>query len=432
MAELPTFFFSHARLDRESPGAYMRRFFDKLEYDLKTWIGAGPGVKLGTIDDRINDADWDDGLSRALGEARVFIAVFSPRYFNRPNCGKELSTFLLRIPGLNIDTNGSLAHIRNVVAIRWLPEEAYLINGSLPVVPVFLRRLQDTPPEKPGDVLRARALKRYRDKGLQSMVGSGRQYEEIVNAFIVLIKDMQSVPPGPNASFATAIDAFNYDWSQHFQREPQFAELVHPAARLAPEPLTSMVVFYITARQFTEDQGDFAEADRLIAEPVMGTDVPTESELAQLLSDFRFAGVTESMRVYHASATPSIPLSHVEFVARLSALSRDSVPVAVVVDADVYPRLAESRAVIDQIINSTDWVGPVLMFGGSEAQMQSLLEERRLSPRLLALPEAGESRVTILRRILIDARGRTLRDGPRPPRGAEPLPLLRSPGAANP
>ncbi len=39
MAEVPTFFFSHARQDRETPGNYLRRFFDDLEIKLAQWAG---------------------------------------------------------------------------------------------------------------------------------------------------------------------------------------------------------------------------------------------------------------------------------------------------------------------------------------------------------------------------------------------------------
>ncbi len=55
MANAPTFFFSHARQDRETPGKYLRRFFDDLEIKPAQWAGVSLDEKrLGTIDARVH------------------------------------------------------------------------------------------------------------------------------------------------------------------------------------------------------------------------------------------------------------------------------------------------------------------------------------------------------------------------------------------
>ena len=78
MAEVPTFFFSHARQDRDTPGKYLRYFFDDLEIKLAQWTGVDlQERRLGTIDARVPQGDnWDPDLSGGL--ARI-----SHRYYPR-------------------------------------------------------------------------------------------------------------------------------------------------------------------------------------------------------------------------------------------------------------------------------------------------------------------------------------------------------------
>src|SRR5260221_14402364 len=104
MVEPPTFFFSHARQDREMPGNYLKRFFEDLEKKLAQWAGISLHERqLGTIDTRVQHGeDWDRNLSKGLMHNNAFVAILTPLYFNRPNCGKELAVFLLRHQSLGI------------------------------------------------------------------------------------------------------------------------------------------------------------------------------------------------------------------------------------------------------------------------------------------------------------------------------------------
>ncbi len=130
MSKVPTFFFSHARQDRETPGRYLRRFFEDLEIKLAQWAGINlQDQKLGTIDLRISQGEnWDANLSRGLANDNAFVAILTPLYFNRPNCGKEIGIFLRRSPALGVDGKGALTGAKNLIPIRWLPENAYTAN----------------------------------------------------------------------------------------------------------------------------------------------------------------------------------------------------------------------------------------------------------------------------------------------------------------
>jgi hypothetical protein len=220
MTSLPTFFFSHARQDREMPGNYLSCFFNDLEKKLAQWEGVDLSrTKLGTIDSRVQHGkDWDADLSRGLSENRAFLAVITPLYFKRPNCGKELYTFVvLRNPGFSVDPNGALTGVRNVMVIRWLPEYAYAANRVKDSrIPSILHRIEDTPADDGNDADRTRAIELYRKKGMEKCVTAEPHYGELLDLFAACIRDMQELPPamGP-VSFASIPDAFQYDWTKH-------------------------------------------------------------------------------------------------------------------------------------------------------------------------------------------------------------------------
>src|SRR5437764_1074887 len=109
------------------PGNYLRYFFEDLESRLAQWAGINlEERRLGTIDMRVpHGENWDKNLSHGLSNDRSFVGIITSLYFNRKNCGKELWVFLQRIPGLAVDVDGALTRVRNVILIRWLPENAY-------------------------------------------------------------------------------------------------------------------------------------------------------------------------------------------------------------------------------------------------------------------------------------------------------------------
>ena len=63
---------------------------------------------------------------------------------------------------------------------------------------------------------------------------------------------MSKLPPASHVSFATARDAFKYDWKGHFASAG--APVVEPSlpalqtAPMVPRPLASIVAFYVTRR----------------------------------------------------------------------------------------------------------------------------------------------------------------------------------------
>lgn len=441
MTSPPTFFFSHARQDRQTPGRYLRRFFRDLEIKLAQWAGVDlDAVKLGTIDTRIeHGADWDEDLSRGLRKNRTFLAIYTPLYFKRENCGKELAVFLQRSPDLEIDENGALTGINNVMAIRWLPEQAYRANTTKDMlIPPILRRVNDTPADPGQDEDITQAIRRYRKKGMEKCVHSPQYYEELIDLFVNRIKSMPDLPEGKETSFATAPDAFNHDWSKHLSsvksQEADTRSLTHEA--IAPRALASIVAFYITDTDrplLGSDPNPVEFAASLIAEKMPDATPSADPDFDELLADVRSAANNEGLDVFHAVDDPVVPISPEGLIDRLSSLTDARVITCLVIDPTVWPGTTgkpETNA-IDQIIRSSRWTGPVLLPEKAflAVNLEEVADSRNLPPRLVNLPKASEERVALLRRFFVETRGILLRASTGGASDAEMLPILGGIGA---
>jgi hypothetical protein len=438
MSNMPTFFLSHARQDREMPGRYLVQFFKDLEKRLAARTGVDlERQKLGTIDMRIqHGGDWDDMLAQALASDKAFIAILSPLYFRRPNCGNELAIFIMRSPGVNIDSNGSLTGVQNVLPIRWYPENFYNENAEKDArIPAILRRIEDTPADELDNSDRSKAIERYRRKGMENCVNTrAGYYRELLAAFVECIMAMPDLPPAGVVGFATAHDAFKLDWRKHFGTPAEaigtVPEPVPSTRMLAPRALSSVAVFYVTRRPLLRDSHSVDFADFLVTDVVADTD----PAISDLLTDVREAGVAEGLDVFHCATDPPVPDNAKLIIDRLARLGERRVLTALVVDPAIWPGSGGADAkVVQEIIASDRWAGPVLLAALDGQAPRVDADARGLPARLIALPRAGEVRVAALRFAFVDARGRTLRAANYDVPGTERLPVIeniRAPEAA--
>ena len=429
MPEFPTFFFSHARQDSEAPGKYLLRFFGDLEKKLAQWAGVHlEQRKLGTIDKRIEHGrNWDKELSDALAGNRVLLAVMTPLYTRRESCGKELGIFLERSSDLGLDANGALTGVRNVMLIRWLPEAAYTVNGVKDSeIPSILRLIEDTPADAGDDPEVTEAIRRYRKKGMERCVTSQPHYDELLDQLVKTIRDMPALPVSAGASFATARNAFTYDWRAHFGGGGGAADVV-PAAPVVPQALSSVVAFHVTRRSFERGLA-VSFADSLIAEPLSTAPAPIDDSFGPLLTDIRAAGVAEGLTVFHAAARPVTPVDAASILSRLVHLSAARVLTVLVVDPDIWPGSLDSpdSDAIEEIIRRTTWTGPVLIarMDGHIPDVDRIVADRRLPTRVVVLPPESNARVVALRHAFVSLRGRILRASGEVAPGAERVPLL--------
>jgi hypothetical protein len=414
------------------PGKYLIRFFEDLEKKLAQWAGVHLGKeKLGKIDRRIQHGrDWDKDLSDALSKNRALVVAITPLYSRRENCGKELGIFLERSPNLGIDANGALTGVSNVMLIRWLPEAAYTVNGVKDSeIPSILRLIEDTPADDGGDPELTAAIHRYRKKGMERCVESQPHYDELLDQFAKIIRDMPELRASGGVSFATALNAFTNDWRARFAPTAG-AAYVAPAAPLVPQALSSVVAFHVTRRSFTRGSGPVPFADSLIAEPLPTAPAPIDAPLGTLLADMRAAGVAEGLAVFHAAPNPVTPVDAASILRRLIALFAARVLTVLVVDPDVWPGNLDQRdpdaSAVEEIIRSTGWTGPVLLpsMEGRAPNVDQVVADRRLPTRLFVLPPESNARVVALRHAFVSMRGRILRASAEVALGAERVPLL--------
>jgi|GEM_PF-5638244 len=430
MADFPTFFFSHARQDREAPGKYLLSFFEDLEQKLAAWAGVNldPKTRLGTIDERVPQGDnWDENLSRALSKDNAFVAVLSPLYFNRENCGKEVAVFLLRSSTLGIDANGSLTGVANVMPIRWYPDSAYSTNGIKDsLIPKILRLIEDLPAATPGNPERRRAIERYRRKGMEKCVRGGKYYEELLDAFVEVIRDMQKLPSRQTIGFADAVNAFKFDWSKHLNGVEQ--QPSRPSALLTqrPTPLTSIVAFYITPRPFEPCTTAVDFADYLISEPTPGEPTTTDPALSSLFADIRKAGLAERFSVFHAAVNPAVPSQSTRLLDYLVRLSKARVSPLVVVDPSVWANETPERTALTEILRSSDWKGSMVVPALNGTQLK--IAESEMTTRILPLSADSEQRVTELSHLFFRLRAESTRSIDATSNG-EKLPILQGPRA---
>src|SRR6266498_3632002 len=91
------FFLSYAREDNKLDGL-VRKFYEDLCKDIAGKIAASPD-EVGFFDGEEIEpgAIWDQKLASALQQSCVFIAVYSPFYFQKKFCGKEWAVFSSRV-----------------------------------------------------------------------------------------------------------------------------------------------------------------------------------------------------------------------------------------------------------------------------------------------------------------------------------------------
>jgi hypothetical protein len=435
MVALPTFFFSHARQDRErSLNNYLEKFYEDLEARVASLDGIDlEEASIGIIDRETSQGeDWDRRLGKALSTNRAFVSIFTPLYFKRPSCGKELFVFLMRSKAIGIDTNGALTGVENVVPIRWEIKEAYFNNTEAnSVIPLFLRLLNDRPSDPGGDSTRTAAIKFYYERGMRNCVASEPHYSILLDSIALRIRNLKDLPEGPGASFSTTENAFAYDWRKHFAGKGATAAPVPPTARsqpIVPKPLLSVVAFYVTRRDFDLDPAPVDFADQLIGEPMGSETTSAKPEFTELLTDVRGAGIQQGLNVFHAAANPKVPTDPKLLLDRLKSLATARVLTLLLVDSDIWPGNGDASAsAIEEIARSPEWTGLVLIspVGGIDMDIDKLANQRGLPARFVMLPRKSDERAPVLQRALVHLRGRVLSGSAETLPGAEPVPLLK-------
>ena len=98
----PYFFLSYAHTPKnhpkdKDPNVWVERFYRDLCAHVMQLTSLPAGVPAGFLDQQMQPGEgWQERLSQALASCRVFVPLYSPRYFHSEQCGKEWYAFSQR------------------------------------------------------------------------------------------------------------------------------------------------------------------------------------------------------------------------------------------------------------------------------------------------------------------------------------------------
>ena len=137
--------------------------------------------------------------------------------------------------------------------------------------------------------------------------------------------------------------------------------------------------------------------------------------------------------MFHAVSNPLVPVDERPLLQKLAALSADGVQTFLIVDPSVWPGVGGTAGQqppdgVTRIIQSSEWTGSVLLpaFGNLTINVREMSAAMSLPPRLEWLPDSSDVRVSILRRIFVDSRGRLLQTASPAAPNTAPVPTLNS------
>ncbi|MEU4404569.1 TIR-like protein FxsC [Streptosporangium sp. NPDC023963] len=121
----PYFFLSYAHTpkhdlsDRSDPDQWVHKLFDDLCRHVMQMSELSHGAVAGFIDRSLNPGSvWPDRLAQAIATCRVFVPLYSKRYFESEQCGREWAAFSRRITR---HEELGLGRIEAIVPAVWVP-----------------------------------------------------------------------------------------------------------------------------------------------------------------------------------------------------------------------------------------------------------------------------------------------------------------------
>jgi hypothetical protein len=125
-----------SRLDASTPDEWVREFFQDLSQAVNRRASPERGLAAGFIDLHVpSGQEWKETLVRALGEAEVFVPLYSPGYLSRSWPGREWACFAQRI-----EADGIADPLRRFTPVLWVPlpagAEPRGMRAALDLVPV--------------------------------------------------------------------------------------------------------------------------------------------------------------------------------------------------------------------------------------------------------------------------------------------------------
>ncbi|MFK0020471.1 TIR-like protein FxsC [Streptomyces sp. NPDC090798] len=185
----PYFFLSYAHTpswgpDRGDPDHWVHVLFTDLCNHVMALTDLPPGSPAGFMDREMRSGQsWPERLSENLATCRVFVPLFSPRYFTSESCGREWYAFNERVLRARATSGRAVTAI---VPALW-------VHVSRDQFPYSVRHLQ---------IDHASFGERYLDHGIYGLIKLNRlrdEYEETVLALAQRIVRVAQESPLPSS-----------------------------------------------------------------------------------------------------------------------------------------------------------------------------------------------------------------------------------------
>ncbi|MDX3640649.1 TIR-like protein FxsC [Streptomyces sp. MB09-02B] len=197
----PYFFLSYAHTPPQGaadgdPDHWVHTLFKDLCADVLALTAHPPGAPVGFVDREMRSGEgWPDRLSENIARCRVFVPLYSPRYFSSENCGREWFAFSERIREAR---NAGYGDIPAIVPVLWT-------GMDLEGLPESARHLQ---------IAHSGFGERYSSHGIYGLIKLRRlrdEYEEIVFGLaqrIVQVAETTPLPSGRPRPYESTHSAF--------------------------------------------------------------------------------------------------------------------------------------------------------------------------------------------------------------------------------
>jgi FxsC-like protein len=193
----PYFFLSYAHTpahnhDRTDPDKWVLQLYKDLCQDIMVLTDASPGA-AGFIDrDMHAGTNWPRTLSEALATCRVFVPLYSPRYFKSEYCGREWYAFHRRLLEHKAK-NGELAD--TIIPALWVAVDPENLPGIASAIQ-FDHRAFGTRYSRDG-FYGIMKLGRYRTEYKQAVYQLARRIVQVANSTSIdplPFDDFESLP----------------------------------------------------------------------------------------------------------------------------------------------------------------------------------------------------------------------------------------------
>lgn len=219
------FYLSYSR-DEYSPE--LQQFFQDLCTELRLRIGLPRDEQIGFLDTEgiAVGEPWRDTVLNALQSSRTLVPLYTPRYFAREICGKEVEFFIERVRCMErtrgFETGASSAQYTYIYPIVWTPPNHHSI-------PQFLQQIQIYDPRFP-DAYREYGLRR-----LAVMKKYADEYREVLFSLAVSISEgVLNSPELPPLVNVPSLDIL----PSAFDTVPELVPTVSFQEKPEPTPLT--------------------------------------------------------------------------------------------------------------------------------------------------------------------------------------------------